>query len=395
MTGVFVSGLTGLAVLVIVLVMWLPRRWRRTTPSETAEDWLRLRTQELEEEPDILLQEAALRLVEEGIEPPSPNLSRGAYLSVRWSLALLAAVCVLSAALYWRLGSWEDVGIADALTQIAASEPQEVEALVLRITRRAEQRPDNADYAFLLSEYYLTGNDPARALVYLDRLIDAGSESPEIFGKAAQAEFLSSDRRLSGRAAARAQQALALNPAQPAALATLGMAAFEAEDFAAALEYWGRLRALETPGMPGYEMLTQVMARARAEMAAVDPAEASPETGSVGTIAVVVEAPAGVAVDPQAIVFVFARPGASQTGMPVAVARTTARSWPLSLRLDDGNSMAGQKLSSLTTATVEVQVSGNGQPGREHARFVGGPVEVPVGDPEPVVIALSGPAADN
>ena len=395
MTASFIAGLTGLALVAIVLVMWLPRRWRRVDTAETAEDWLRLRTQELKEEPEILLQEAALRLVEEGTDAPSPDFPSGESLSYRWSWVLLASVCGLSAMLYERLGSWEDVGIADALAGIATSEPQAVEALVQRISQRAEERPENADYAFLLSEYYLTGNEPSRALLYLDRLIEAGTTSPDILGKAAQAEFLSSDRRLSARASARAERALALNRTQPAALATLGMAAFEAEDFAAALDYWSRLRALETPGTPGYEMLTQVMARASSEMG-VTAARAEPSAPSAeGSIGVVVEAPAGGIVDPEAIVFVFARPGATQTGMPVAVAKVTARSWPLTLRLDDRNSMAGQKLSSLTTATVEVQVSSDGQPGREHALFIGGPIEVRVGAPEPVMIELSGPAADN
>lgn len=395
MTASFIAGLTGLALVAIVLVMWLPRRWRRVDTAETAEDWLRLRTQELKEEPEILLREAALRLVEEGTDATPPDFPSGEPLSYRWSWVLLASVCGLSAMLYGRLGSWEDVGIADALAGIATSEPQAVEALVQRISQRAEQRPENADYAFLLSEYYLTGNEPSRALLYLDRLIEAGSTSPNILGKAAQAEFLSSDRRLSARASARAEQALVLNPAQPAALATLGMAAFEAGDFEAALDYWGRLRALETPGTPGYEMLTQVMARASAEMGVTATGGEPSAPSAEGSIGVVVEAPSGIIVDPEAIVFVFARPGATQTGMPVAVARVTARSWPLTLRLDDGNSMAGQKLSSLTTATVEVQVSGDGQPGREHALFIGGPIEVRVGAPEPVMIELSGPAADN
>ncbi|GIR69780.1 MAG: hypothetical protein CM15mP74_10310 [Halieaceae bacterium] len=62
--------------------------------------------------------------------------------------------------------------------------------LIDRIELRAEQRQANADYALLLAEYHLTGNNPARAVPYFERLIEAGATSPEILGKASQAEFL-------------------------------------------------------------------------------------------------------------------------------------------------------------------------------------------------------------
>jgi cytochrome c-type biogenesis protein CcmH/NrfG len=80
-------------------------------------------------------------------------------------------------------------------------------ALIDRITVRAEARPDNADYALLLGEYYLSGNEPAEALRYYDRLIDLGATAPEILGKAAQSEFLSSGRVLNSSGTARAEQA--------------------------------------------------------------------------------------------------------------------------------------------------------------------------------------------
>ena len=98
-------------------------------------------------------------------------------------------------------------------------------------------------------------------------MIAAGATAPEILGKAAQAEFLSADRVLSQQARSRAEQALALDPAESAALATLGMAAFEEADYREAITYWQRLRVLEAPGSPGHAMLGQVIARAEQELA--------------------------------------------------------------------------------------------------------------------------------
>ena len=170
----------------------------------------------------FLREEAALRLIEDGgiSEPSLAGLSvvysgRGQLLGV---LGLSISVWLL----YWQLGSWEDVQIAEELGRIEQSEPEEVRALIERIKDRAEARPTNADYALLLGEYYLSGNEPAEALRYYERLIGAGATAPEILGKAAQAEFLASNRVLSRRARAWAEQALAVDPAQAAALATLG-----------------------------------------------------------------------------------------------------------------------------------------------------------------------------
>ena len=182
-------------------------------------------------ESEQLRQEAALRLIEDGVvdELPLPGAPKAPSKAAQWIGILMLTLSVVL--LYQRLGGWEDVTIARALSDVERAQPAEIIALIARIESRAEARPGNADYALLLGEYYLSGNDPAAASDYFDRLIAMGATAPEILGKAAQAEFLANDRQLSAQARARAEQALAINTAEPAALATLGMAAFEAAGF--------------------------------------------------------------------------------------------------------------------------------------------------------------------
>ena len=57
----------------IVWVVVLPRYWQRQYPTETNEDWLRLRQRELVGESEQLQQEAALRLIEDGIVDDLPR----------------------------------------------------------------------------------------------------------------------------------------------------------------------------------------------------------------------------------------------------------------------------------------------------------------------------------
>lgn len=367
-----------------LLVLLLPRMWQRGGAPETNADWLRLRQSELKDETPQLREEAALRLIEDGgvSEPSLAGLSvvysgRGQLLGV---LGLSISVWLL----YWQLGSWEDVQIAEELGRIEQSEPEEVRALIERIKDRAEARPTNADYALLLGEYYLSGNEPAEALRYYERLIGAGATAPEILGKAAQAEFLASNRVLSRRARAWAEQALAVDPAQAAALATLGMAAFEGADYRQAIVYWQRLRDLEAPGSPGHEMLGQVIERSRRELGEpIEPVIATPG------VVVSVSIPERQAPPEDSVIFILARPEGADSGMPIAVVRTTAVEWPLTVRLDDGSSMAGQRLSDFARVSIEVQISENGQPGRDNARLWSALESVPVGGDDPVLVQLA------
>jgi cytochrome c-type biogenesis protein CcmH len=364
-----------------LFVLVLPQRWQRSHTVEGNTDWLRLRQRELADSAAELREEAALRVIEEG--PDRPQDATKPHYVLRYQLAGVLAVLVLVAGLYSKLGGLEDLSIADALEGLDGASPAEISALIERIQRRALQRPDNADYSLLLAEYHFSANEPSQALVYFDRLIEAGSTSPDILSKAAQAEFLSADRQLSARARSRAERALALDPMAPAALATLGMAAFESADFVAAVQYWEALRSLEPEGSPGYQMLTQVIERARNEMV-----DSGLTTEMPPGLRIQVVLDDALNVDVAATVYVFARPDQQQGGMPIAVVRQVVTEWPLVLTLDDGNSMAGQKLSSFDRVSVEVQISANGQPGRENSLAWNVVSSASVGSPEPINVIL-------
>ena len=367
------------------LLIWLPRTWRRGDAPETNEDWLRLRQRELagEAEAAQLHEEAALRLLEDQAGEAPPEIGPRPSYSGLTQLAGVTVVALSAWLLYRLLGGWEDVQIAEQLGQIEQSQPEDVLVLIDRIAARAEARPENADYALLLGEYYLSGNEPAEALRYYDRLIEAGATAPEILGKAAQSEFLSSDRVLSRRARARAEQALAVDPMQAAALATMGMTAFEEADYRKAIVYWQRLRDLEPPGSPGRDMLGRIIERARQELG-----EPLPEPVVTAGVEVEISLSEDQPLPADVVLFVLARPEGAEAGMPIAVVRQTPSSWPLTVRLDNSASMAGQQISSFSAVSIEVQVSANGQPGRDNALAWSAYPSVPVGFGESVKISL-------
>ena len=383
----------------VAWVVVLPRYWVRRGETETNADWLRLRQRELEDESPSLQEEAALRLIDDGADETGVMAYEGRAYNLKAQVLGGLLLVALVVGLYQQLGGWEDVEIADALANLETAQPDDVMALIDRIEVRSEARPDNADYSLLLAEYFLSGNQPNQAARYFDRLIEAGTTSPEILGKAAQAEFLSSGRILSGQARARAEQALAMDPMQSTALATLGMAAFEEADYAQAIEFWQRLRTLEAPGSPGYEMLGQVIERARQELAQSGqaPPVSSPESSDDVAeasdpgpgVAIEILQPAGEDIPEGAVIFVLARPEGAESGMPIAVVRRQVSAWPLSVRLDDSTSMAGQLLSGFSSVSIEVQISINGQPGRTNALLWAHEQTVRVGQSEPLKLRPS------
>jgi cytochrome c-type biogenesis protein CcmH len=191
----------------------------------------------------------------------------------------------------------------------------------------------------------------------------------------------------------RAEQALAVNPHQRTALGLLGMASFEQGKYRAAIEYWERLLAMEAPGSDGANMIAGVIRTARERLGdapagqpAAQPVQESQAPGGAG-VTVRVNAPQGI--DPGDTVFVLARNADSDSRMPIAVRRLSAAQLPVTLRLDDSSSMAGQKLSETESVLVVVQVSPDGRPGEASASWLGqaGPL-APAVDAEPIEILL-------
>lgn len=374
----FYAVAAGLLCLALVLILVLPRYWRGSRISENTLDWLRLRQSELAQEERLagaelseLRLDAEVRVLDEldvgrasqqGQRHPEGGLPAGV-------LGLLVAVVLIApVVVYEGVGGYRDVQIADKLATLDPTVEGSVEELVRSISDRSAQRPGNADYLAILGDYFTAQGEHAKALERYEQLLTLFPESPEILAKAAQAEYLQGERELSNRAKSRAESALAADPNQGVALGTLGMAAFEAAAYADAARYWERLLALEPPGSPGSQMLTELLAEARARMDEPVAGVEDPIDDSPARVTVSVALPAGSEVSSGSI-FVLARPANSNQRMPIAVVRRSVADLPLEVTLDDSNSMAGQSLSTLDRADIEVQLSPSGQPGLQNASW--------------------------
>lgn len=392
---IFILACIGL-VLLSGLFYLLPPRARPAATTQRSElnfAWYRLRERELAESGETeLLQDVQLRLLEDVPgDSTDSEVERGSF--PRW--ILLPLVALASFALYYQLGAAPDVEISRQLKTLdQQSSPEQIQAFMQALESRSQARPENLDYKALLGRFYMNQNDFRRAAQTYTAL---ASEAPDaqILAYAAQAQYLADDRQLSDKAKMLAEQALSLNPHQRTALGLLGMASFEQGQYRAAISYWERLIAMEPDGSESSVMIKGIVEQARiklgetgASMAEAVPAEQPAAVESVG-VTVRVSAPQGESVGASSTVFILARAANSDSRMPIAVTRLQGSDLPIVLRLDDRNSMAGQKLSEVESIVVVVQVSPDGRPGEANATWLGsaGPM-APSLDEQPLEIEL-------
>jgi cytochrome c-type biogenesis protein CcmH len=391
----FLLACAGLILLSGVFFLFGPRR--RGPSEEDLDranlDWFLQRRTEIEREEGAaaLEEDAQLRLLEEEHVAPAVQKDASASFPV-W--LLLPLVALAAAGLYYYLGAAEDVLIAQRLNSLSGeSTPDQMRELIATVEARSAARPDNLHYLALLGRYYMGAQDYVRAAQTYNTLVAAAPEDAQVLAYSAQAEFLAAGRTLTDRARLRAEQALAVDPHQRTALGMLGMNAFDQEQYEAAIDYWQRLLAVEPPGSETHRMLADVIATARQRLGqAPDPGEApmaGPDVSMSAGVTVRVDAPEGATISATDTVFVLARDAESGSRMPIAVQRLSAAQLPITLRLDNSNSMAGQKLSEAASVVVAVQVSADGRPGEANASWLGeaGPL-MPSNEEAPVLIRL-------
>ena len=382
-----------LCALAVVFLTVLPAFWTRQIEGDSLDDWLAVRKTETDD--DDLLSDAQLRVWDDKDSEQSAQLIEGGASSWRSQIVLVIGLIAATLAIYDRLGAYEDVQITRAIVDLGAASPEDVTELVTRIEKRSIERPKNLDYRSLLGEYYISTGRASEALENFEAILEEAPESPDVLGRAAQAEFIVNGQTLNIRARQRAERALASDPRQKSALATLAMGEFGQGNYIQAIGYMRVLRDLEVPGSEAHELMKSAIAESESRIADAGTQQAAPPATPPAdiTVGVTVTVTLDETVDASAYngltAFVIARPAGSQVRMPTAVSRYTIGEWPLTVRLSDANSMAGQSLSALSAVDLEVQVSRNGQPGLANAVLSGSASNVTLSDAAEAVVSLS------
>lgn len=334
-----------------------------------------------------------------------------------WVLSLVLSLAAISLLLYGQLGAAPDVVLKQQLDSFSDDGSEaDWRRLMLRVEDRAMARPDNLYYQAMLGSFYMEEGDYQRAASLYRELAERAPNDAGAAARAAQAGYLAAGRKLNQQDQLLAERALSISPHQRTALGLLGMAAYEQGQYQAAIGYWRRLLAVEDPESSAAQMIQGIIARAEAALGGAPGPEstvapgAPPHAVAGGTAAQTDSTPLvsgrtgvtlrlelaqGVRAAPGDTVFVFARNAAIDTRMPVAARRLTAAELPITLRLDDASSMAGQKISELAAIDVVARVSPNGQPGEQHATLQASITDLSPGPGEQVHTLVLKPVGES
>ena len=320
----------------------------------------------------------------------APPRSRSAFHAALLTLLLLPAAAI---GLYSHLGNVRalDSAVMDAGRAMNGSPGPDMDQAVQGLADKLAKNPDDVDGWVLLGRAYKSMERFADAREALKNAYDRAPNEIEIQVDYAEALALAGEtRRIDGRARELLEGAIKTDPNHQRALWLLGIADYQAQNYASAVARWELLRGMLPAEAPVRESLDRQIADARqrgglgaapdapARTAGVEPASATPAAGTApadGSASAAGAAASSdvrltvtVSLDPKlrdkapagASVFVFAR-AASGPPMPLAVQRLTVADLPAKVELTEAMGMLPtMKLSQFPEVVVGARISASG-----------------------------------
>jgi cytochrome c-type biogenesis protein CcmH len=283
-------------------------------------------------------------------------------------------VVLLSAGFYFYLGD------ASRIAEKNAEKPmtqESVEQMVTEFAAKMEKEPDNLKgWAMLARSYRILGRNAEAANAYAR----AGSfidSDPQLLADYADVLAANANGNFAGKPQQLINKALALDPNNLLALWLSGTAAFNAQNYKAAVQSWEKLAIQLPPDTDEARAIASSIAEARKKgglAPAGTPAISNQRvSGQVGiSSALQSKVKAGD------ILMVIARKPGER--MPVAVLKTAVTAFPISFVLNDSLAMSPNALiSQLPEVSVEVRISKTGMAMPESGDLISAPQTIKLG----------------
>ncbi len=287
------------------------------------------------------------------------------------------------------------MGTPAATDQVAANAmPTTLGEAILQLQAELERNPNQPQGWLLLGKSLASEGRLAESSDAFARAVKLLPDDPDLLVEAAQSRlYASSERKLDPQAIAWVQHALSVQPGHQRATWLLGISQRQAGQSAEAAKTWEPLLAQVDAATAA--TLRQQIDAARAD-AGLPPlpalAESAVPTNSTNALTVKValdpDFAARVRLRGDATVFVIARL-TDGSPMPVAVEKHSLQELPLTVTLDDGDSlMPTQKLSALKEVELVARLSTSGDATRQEGDLESKPVRVTLPATTPVELLL-------
>ncbi|WP_417584088.1 c-type cytochrome biogenesis protein CcmI [Nitrincola sp.] len=388
-------GIGVLTLIAVVIVFWplLKSRHEQPVAEETAADRtaqnvdiFRERLAELEKELDAgtLTENAFIELkteLEKNLlidadenRRVAPVLRVGQSQLVTITLIALL-VPTFSFGLYAYLGRADDVArkmAMDVWQQAPGQSDISIEEAIAQLEDELDKRPENAEGWYLLattrmnmSQFTAAVDAFNQSLTYLP---EGAVEFPMVMGQLAQAMFFANQGEMTDEVMAQVEATLRLDPNELTALGLLGIAAFEAEDYQAAIRHWEQ--ALQAADGQSAESLQTGIARARAQLEAQGVIMEEVVAGPGVRLQLDLADALMTEVRGDQWVFVYAR--APGERMPITVERLQVSQLPADIFLSAANSMVeGISLADFENVDIVARISVSGMAEQQPGDFKG------------------------
>ena len=233
--------------------------------------------------------------------------SPAASIDRRVALALGSLVMAASLGLYLVLGRADlparplaDRGAEIAAATTKAEATANARDIALEEARAgAAETPDDVGAWLQLAMAAATAGDSATEIMALQQAERLTDGDPAIRAMRAEAMARAADGQVTIPARALIAEILAVNPAEPRAMYLSGLAAYQDEDYAAAVAIWRRLEILSPPDAPWMTLLAENIADA-ARTGGIDPDSVAPVAATPGPDAEAVADAAAMSADERA-----------------------------------------------------------------------------------------------
>lgn len=297
----------------------------------------------------------------------------------------LMVVLMVAASLGWyhREGAAGNLALHQAI-EAAGENPEQ---LMTTLEQQARQQPENPAVWRALYPLYRDSGRLGRAEQVLDRLIVLEGRRTWWLAEKAQITYFANQRQLTPEVQALVDEVLAMDPNQPTLMGLLGVDAFEHQRYQAAIDYWRRALAADTPPLIANAMQEGIRV-ARQRLASIN--DTAVVSGNRIAVRVSLAEELADRLPRDALIFVVARDSAAQLP-PLAVQQLRPDQLPASLVLSEANAMTpAATLEDVTEVSLVARVSLSGQaraqPGDLFGERKG--VAVSASDQDPVALVI-------
>ncbi|KGK43020.1 hypothetical protein LH51_02590 [Nitrincola sp. A-D6] len=247
-----------------------------------------------------------------------------------------------------------------------------IEEAIQQLEDELDQRPENAEGWYLLattrmnmSQFAAAADAFKQSLRYLP---ETAVEFPMVMGQLAQALYFANQGQMTAEVTEQVEATLRLDPNELTALGLLGIAAFEAEEYQAAIMHWEK--ALQVADGQSVQSLQTGIARAREQLEAQGIVMEEVTEGPGVRLHLDLNESLMTEVRGDQLIFVYAR--APGERMPITVERLQVSQLPAEIFLSAANSMVeGVSLADFENVDIVARISVSGMAEQQSGDFKG------------------------